>query len=365
MIFARIWNRVLTESDFVTLCHARVEPRLGYKLCPGCFQPVMKDNEDDCDHIFCSNLNRFCLPDQLYAFVSSFLCLWFLEVCFFKYCDTALEAIQNAVWSFAGDVWWIAKWLKYMETTITSCLARKHIMSCHVSFLCWLKVTLSGPTALTTLNTRVKIPTCQTSASWIALMISPALKGVFDKLVNHVHPNNTCFSWLTALIERYKVKCAASAILKEQYSTTLFLHSAIQSAFVLCMRSERCCITPLVYKKMSKAQREGYPEEGWTAYAVRKEKEMEACSDALKCESFVAGEVSADSLPRKKSWSNSSVEKTENAGEKKLRSVNLRLQRCLFVEMLAILLDYRLTQWAFSLLQEGGVAAVMKFFGVG
>eukprot|EP00438_Fugacium_kawagutii_P000822 Skav235107 [mRNA] locus=scaffold711:258795:265209:+ [translate_table: standard] len=41
-------------------------------------------------------------------------------------------------------------------------------------------------------------------------------------------------------------------------------------------RSERCCITPLAYSKMSKAQREGYPEEGWTAYAVRKEKEMEA-----------------------------------------------------------------------------------------
>jgi len=43
----------------------------------------------------------------------------------------------------------------------------------------------------------------------------------------------------------------------------------------VAVRTERCCITPLAYKKMSKAQREGYPEEGWTAYAVRKEKEME------------------------------------------------------------------------------------------
>lgn len=39
--------------------------------------------------------------------------------------------------------------------------------------------------------------------------------------------------------------------------------------------SERCCITPKVFAKMSKAQREGYPAEGWTAYALRKEKEIE------------------------------------------------------------------------------------------
>ena len=32
--------------------------RLGYKMCPGCYQPVMKDNEDDCDHIFCSRLKQ-------------------------------------------------------------------------------------------------------------------------------------------------------------------------------------------------------------------------------------------------------------------------------------------------------------------
>ena len=33
--------------------HTSTRPRFGYKMCPGCFQPVIKDNEDDCDHIYC------------------------------------------------------------------------------------------------------------------------------------------------------------------------------------------------------------------------------------------------------------------------------------------------------------------------
>jgi len=168
------------KSDQIDDFRENLEP-LGYKLCPGCFQPVMKDNEDDCDHIFCSN------PE------------------------------------------------------------------CRMEF-CW------------------------------RCMVN---RKVVDVHGNHHHKPNCPYYF------EYKGK-----------------DTYLPDKCEVCRKSERCCITPLVYKKMSKAQREGYPEEGWTAYAVRKEKEME---------------------------------------EKKLKQQQRREDR-----------ERRRKE-----AEEGGVAAVMKFFGVG
>ncbi|CAE7527007.1 unnamed protein product [Symbiodinium natans] len=118
----------------------------GYKMCPGCFQPVIKDNEDDCDHIYCSNPN-----------------------CRMEFC-----------WQ---------------------CLANRKVVEVHG---------------------------------------------------NHHHKPKCPYYFEYDGKDKYMPeKCD------------------------VCKKYERCCVTPLAYSKMSKSQREGYPPEGWTAYAVRKEKEME------------------------------------------------------------------------------------------
>ncbi|CAJ1350759.1 unnamed protein product [Effrenium voratum] len=133
------------KADQIDDFRENLEPH-GFKMCPGCFQPVIKDNEDDCDHIFCSN------PE-----------------CRMEFC-----------WQ---------------------CMANRKVVEVHGN--------------------------------------------------HHHRPQCPYYFEFTGKDTYMPEKCD------------------------VCRKNERCCITPLVWAKMSKAQREGYPEEGWTAYAIRKEKELE------------------------------------------------------------------------------------------